>query len=114
MSDFFQVEMGVLSKYVTTLRDAHQQLADLPKLLSGNDTQLGNDKLNSAAEDFQTSWEQGSKELGKAVDETTTAVQQVQGLYSGADQAIGDAVDKLKEPLVLINQFSSGFTPAGH
>ena len=104
MPEFFQVELDTLANYVTTLQQAQQQLADLPKLLSGNDTQLGNDKLNGSAEDFQHSWEYGAKQLGELVTETTDAVRDVQQAYSGTDKAVSDAVTTLQQPLGMINQ----------
>ncbi|WP_433362616.1 hypothetical protein ACQPZX_30640 [Actinoplanes sp. CA-142083] len=104
MAEFFQVELDTLARYVATLQQAQQQLADLPKLLFGNDTQLGNGKLNGAAEDFQHCWEYGAKQLGELVTETTDAVRDVQQAYTGTDQAVSDAVTTLKQPLGMINQ----------
>ncbi|MFI5890082.1 hypothetical protein ACIA5D_08165 [Actinoplanes sp. NPDC051513] len=104
MAEFFQVELDTLAQYVTTLQQAQQQLADLPKLLSGNDTQLGNGKLNDTAEDFQKCWEYGAKQLGELVTETTGAVRDVQQAYTGTDKAVSDAVTTLKQPLGMINQ----------
>jgi hypothetical protein len=104
MADFFQVELNTLSQYITVLQQAQQQLADLPRLLSGNDNQLGNDKLNAAAEDFQQSWEYGAKQLGEAVTETTDVVKAVWQAYSGADGAIAEVMSTLQRPLVLADQ----------
>jgi hypothetical protein len=104
MAEFFQVELDTLAQFATTLQQAQQQLADLPKLLSGNDTQLGNGKLNDAAGDFQHCWEYGAKQLGELVAETTGAVRDVQQAYTGTDKAIADAVSSLKQPLGMINQ----------
>ena len=102
MANYFQVELNTLDRYVTTLRDAQQQLADLPKLMSGNDTQLGNSKLNDAAQDFQRSWEYGGKRLGEAVTETTEAVREVARAYTEADQAVADVMSALAQPLSMI------------
>jgi hypothetical protein len=113
MAEFFQVELGTLAQYVTTLQQAQQQLADLPKLLSGNDTQLGNGKLNDAAGDFQHSWEYGAKQLGELVTETTDAVREVQQAYAGTDQAVSDAVSTLQQPLGMIEQAGNQLNHAG-
>ncbi|NJC71926.1 hypothetical protein HC031_19715 [Planosporangium thailandense] len=113
MVDFFRVELDTLSQYITTLQDAHQQLADLPRLLSGNDNQLGNDKLNAAAEEFQKSWDYGAKQLGEAVTETTDAVKNVQQAYSGADGAVADAVSTLQQPLDAMDQAANQLNGTG-
>jgi hypothetical protein len=113
MAEFFQVELDTLAQYVTTLQQAQQQLADLPKLLSGNDTQLGNGKLNDAAEDFQHSWEYGAKQLGELVTETTDAVREVQQAYTGTDQAVSDAVKTLQQPLGIIDRAGSQLNHTG-
>ena len=104
MAEFFQVELDTLAQYVATLQQAQQHLAELPKLLSGNDTQIGNGKLNDAAGDFQHSWEYGAKQLGELVTETTEAVRDVQLAYTGTDQAVSTAVKTLQQPLGMINQ----------
>jgi hypothetical protein len=104
MAEFFQVELDTLAQYAATLQQAQQQLADLPKLLSGNDTRLGNGKLDDAAEDFQKSWEYGAKQLGELVAETTQAVRDAQLAYTGTDKAVSDAVKTLQQPLGLIHQ----------
>ena len=104
MAEFFQVELDTLAQYVATLQQAQQHLADLPKLLSGNDTQIGNGKLNDAAGDFQHSWEYGAKQLGELVTETTEAVRDVQLAYTGTDQAVSTAVKTLQQPLGMIDQ----------
>jgi hypothetical protein len=113
MAEFFQVELDTLGQYMATLQQAQQQLADLPKLLSGNDTQLGNGKLNDAAGEFQHSWEYGAKQLGELVTETTTAVRDVQQAYSGTDTAVSNAVKSLGEPLSIINQAGQQLNHAG-
>lgn len=113
MAEFFQVELDTLASYVSTLQQAQQELADLPKLLSGNDTQIGNDKLNGAAGDFQHCWEYGAKQLGELVAETTGAVRDVQQAYTGTDQAISDAVTTLQQPLGMINQAGGQLNHAG-
>jgi hypothetical protein len=113
MADFFQVELNTLSQYITTLQDAQQQLADLPKLLSGNDNQLGNDKLNAAAEDFQKSWEYGAKWLGEAVTETTDVVKAVRQAYAGVDGAVADAMSTLQQPLGMIDHAANQLNNTG-
>jgi hypothetical protein len=116
MAEFFQVELDTLGQYVTTLQEAQRQLADLPKLLSGNDTQLGNGKLNGAAEDFQHTWEFGAKQLGELVEETTLAIRDVRQAYAGTDQALSQAVGTLHRPLGIIDQAGNqlnGTGPAG-
>lgn len=95
MADFFQVELGTLSQYVTTLRQAHQQLTDLPRLMSCEDLRLGNGKLDEAAEDFQNSWKHGASQLAELVAETTDAVGVIARVYASADQTIADAVSTL-------------------
>jgi hypothetical protein len=104
MAEFFQVEQDTLVQYVATLRKAQQQLADLPRTLSGSDLHLGNDKLDEAAEEFQDNWQQGSKKLGELVAETTGAVREVQRAYTGTDQAVSDAVTTLKQPLDAVSR----------
>lgn len=104
MAEFFQVELDTLAQYVTTLQQAQQQLADLPKLLSGNDTQLGNGKLNDTAEDFQKSWEYGAKQLGELVTETTDAVLEVQQAYAGTDQALSAGMKGFQQPLDVVGR----------
>jgi methyl-accepting chemotaxis protein len=104
VTDFFSAELGTLSQYVATLREAQQQLAALPSSLSGNDTMLGNDKLNDAAEQFQHSWEYGAKQLSQSVSATTDAVHDVHGAYTAADGAVHDAVSSLQQPLSDIGQ----------
>jgi uncharacterized protein YukE len=113
MAELFQVELETLGQYVATLQKAQQQLADLPKTLSGSDTRLGNDKLNDAAEDFQSNWEQGSKKLGELVSETTDAVREVQRAYVGTDQAVSDAVRTLQQPLGAVGQAGDQLNHAG-
>jgi hypothetical protein len=113
MAEFFQVELDTLGQYVATLQQAQQQLADLPKMLSGGDTDLGNGKLNGAAGDFQHSWEYGAKQLGELVTETTDAVRYVQQAYTGTDKAVSDAVSQLGQPLSLISQAGSQLNHAG-
>jgi uncharacterized protein YukE len=113
VAEFFQVELDTLAQYVTTLQQAQQHLADLPKLLSGNDTQLGNGKLNDAAGDFRHRWEYGAKQLGELVTETTSAVREVQQAYAGTDQAVADAVSTLQQPLGIVDQVSYQLNHAG-
>jgi hypothetical protein len=113
MSEFFQVELGTLGRYAITLQDAQQQLADLPGLLSGNGTQLGNDQLNDAAEDFQKSWEYGAKQLGEAVTETIAAVNDVRQAYAGTDGAVADAVSALQQPLGMIDDAANQLNHTG-
>ncbi|WP_433306266.1 hypothetical protein ACQP2F_20325 [Actinoplanes sp. CA-030573] len=113
MAEFFQVELDTLGQYVTTLQQAQQHLADLPRLLSGNDTQIGNGKLNDAAAEFQHSWEYGAKQLGELVGETTGAVRDVRQAYTGTDTAISDAVKTLGQPLAIINQAGAQLNHAG-
>lgn len=102
MGVFFQVEVDVLVKFVTTLTQANGQLEGLPKLMSGVDTDLGNEKLNSAAADFQKSWAYGAGKLATAVTETSGAVTDATRAYQGADQAVHDAVRSLGEPLQML------------
>jgi hypothetical protein len=113
MAEYFQVELTTLSNYVTILQDAQQQLAGLPELLSGNDSHLGNGKLDDAAEEFQKSWGYGAKQLGEAVTETTGAVRDVSRAYTGADQAVADAVSSLSQPLGMINDAASQLNGKG-
>ena len=101
MAELFQVELGTLAQYVTTLRDAQQRLAELPTLLGSGDTDLGNDALDDAAGDFQHSWAYGAGQLGELVTETTDAVSGVRRAYEQADTQIGDALRTLGEPLRL-------------
>ncbi|AGL18954.1 hypothetical protein [Actinoplanes sp. N902-109] len=108
MADFFQVEVGTLAQYVTTLKDAQQRLAELPKLLSSGSTDLGNDKLNDAAGDFQHSWAYGAGQLGELVTETTDAVSEIATVYSQVDDQIGKAVKTLGEPLRYVGQAADG------
>jgi type VII secretion effector (TIGR04197 family) len=95
MVDPLQVNLNTLSQYVTTLTSAQQQLAGLPKILSGNDNHLGNDQLNDAAEDFQSSWEHGAKQLGEAVTETTKLVKAMRNSYLKVDSSAAAAVANL-------------------
>jgi hypothetical protein len=113
MAEYFQVELDTLGQYMTILQQAQQQLADLPKLLSGGDTDLCNDKLDDAAEDFQHSWEYGAKQLGELVTETTGAVRDVRQAYTGTDQAVSDAVTSLGQPLSIVNQAGDQLHHAG-
>jgi hypothetical protein len=113
MGEYFQVELTTLSRYVTTLQDAQQQLAGLPKLLSGSDAQLGNGKLDDAAEHFQKSWEYGAGQLGAAVTETTDAVRAVAQAYTGADQAVADAMSSLSQPLGMIGDAATRLNGEG-
>ncbi|GGL11819.1 hypothetical protein [Mangrovihabitans endophyticus] len=113
MTDFFQVELGTLGQYVASLRQAQQQLAALPSLLSGNDTMLGNDRLNDAANEFQGCWEYGAKQLGEAVSETTGVVRDVQTAYASTDGAVRAAVSSLQQPLGVIGQAAGQLNHSG-
>jgi len=104
MAEYFQVELDTLGRYVTTLREAQQHLADLPKLLTGNDTDLGNDDLDDAAEQFQRCWEHGAKQLGELVTETTDAVLEVQQAYAGTDQALSAGMKGFQQPLDVVGR----------
>src|SRR5512142_1396452 len=107
MVDSFQVDLSTLGQYITTLGDAQRQVAGLPKLLSGNDSHLGNDKLNDAVEDFQKSWEYGAKRIGEAVSETTELVKGMRLSYIKVDSSVAAAVAALKPP----SQTSQGANP---
>ncbi len=96
MADFFHVELSTLGRYVTTLRDAHQQLGDLPKLMRCDGMRLGNGKLNEAAGDFQGCWEYGAKQLTDLVSETTEAVNVVVQAYSKTDETVSGAISMLR------------------
>lgn len=116
MADYFQVELDTLNQYLTSLQEAQRELADLPRLLSGVDYRLGNDKLDAAAEDFQESWRYGAKQLGESVAETTEAVRTVRQAYLGADGDVAGAMSTLRQPLGTVDEVAGRLdhTAPGH
>jgi uncharacterized protein YukE len=96
MSNFFQVDLGVLAGMTKSPQSAGEQMdSALRSMSSSQDGQFGTDDLNSAANDFQSTWQYGLKQLQQMIRETNEGVGKAHDAYQQADDTVGQAVKQI-------------------
>ncbi|WP_034263627.1 hypothetical protein [Actinospica robiniae] len=100
MSDFFQVDLGVLSKMTSTLQQAGEQMDQaLQAFGSSEDGQVGPQTIVSAAKDFQSTWKYGLGQLQQAIQECTEGVDKVRQNYQETEQTVQQSLGKISSLL---------------
>jgi hypothetical protein len=113
-SSFFNVDLDVLASFVSTLHesDAHMSSA-LEAMSSGAAGQIGTDELNGAADDFQSTWQYGLKQLGKTIAETTEGVSKAHDAYQSCEDQLGGVLGRLNGVMGNVDSAVDASTPAG-
>lgn len=96
MSDFFKVDLDVLSKMTSTLQQAGEQMDQaLQSFGAAEDGQIGPQTIVGAAKDFQSTWKYGLGQLKQAIDECTEGVDKVHQNYQETEQTVQQSLEKI-------------------
>lgn len=114
MSSFFQADLDVLESFVSTLHesDGHMQSA-LEAMGSSEAGQIGTDDLNGAANDFQSTWQYGLKQLGQTISDTTEGVSKAHDAYQSCEEQLSGVLGKLNGVMGNVDSAVSAAAPAG-
>jgi uncharacterized protein YukE len=114
MSGFFRVDLDVLQQMTKTLQDAGDQMdAALKAMSSSHAGQLGTSDLNSAADDFQSTWQYGLGQLRQMIQETNDGVKKAHDAYKQCDDAVSQAASQLNGVVGQIDPLVAAATPRG-
>jgi len=96
MGDFFQVDLDVLQRFITSLRDSgdHMESA-LNALKAAESGKIGTDELDDAADDFQGTWRYGLGQLREKIKETNEGVSAVHKTYRETEQSVTDSLRQM-------------------
>ena len=96
MADFFNVDLGVLKQFVSSLTQSKDRMDSALKSLGGGIAgAVGSDVLDNAAKDFQETWHYGLDQLGKKIDDTNKGVDAAHKAYSEVEDAVKGAFSKM-------------------
>jgi uncharacterized protein YukE len=96
MAGFFQVDLDVLSKMTSTLRQAGEQMDQaLQSFGAAEDGHIGPLPLVGAAKDFQHTWKYGLGQLQQAISECTEGVGKVHDNYQRTEQTVQQSLGKI-------------------
>lgn len=96
MGNFFQVDLDVLQRMTKTLSDAGDQMeAALRSMSSAHSGQIGDSAIDSAADDFQNTWQYGLGQLQQMIKDTSDGVNKCHDAYKQCDDAVGQAMQQI-------------------
>lgn len=97
VSGFFQVDMDVLGRFITALRQSGDQTdAALRAMASATAGQIGTGALDAAADDFQHTWHYGVKQIRSMIGETTEGAGQAHDTYQQVEDGLRGALDQMR------------------
>lgn len=96
MSGFFQVDLDVLQRFVTSLRESGEHMENaLDAMKSVQGGQIGTPDLDDAANDFQHTWRYGLGQLKDKIKETGDGVTKAHGSYQDLEQELTQSLGQL-------------------
>jgi hypothetical protein len=100
VGNFFQVDLDVLNRFITSLRESgdHMESA-LNALKSMDGGKIGTAALNEAADHFQHTWRYGLGQLKEKVKDTNEGVRAAHGAYQETEQALSQALGQVAQAL---------------
>lgn len=98
MSEFFNVDLQALRRFVTSLEDSGQNMESALKTMrSANTETIGTPELDEAAQEFQRTWQYGLGQLQERIKATTGGVQKAHEKYSETEQSVMEKLAKVNE-----------------
>lgn len=97
MGSFFQVDLDALKQFVDSLRQSDENMSTALDALksAGDNTQIGTDDLNGAANDFHSTWHYGMTQIHSMTKETGDGVTTVYSNYQQTENAVSDTLSKI-------------------
>ena len=98
MTDFFEVDLDALRRFITSLEDSGQNMDSAMRAMrSAGPETIGTPELDEAAQEFQRTWQYGLGQLQERIKATTSGVQQAHQKYRETEQSVMEQLAKTNQ-----------------